>query len=150
MDGAAGSGSERPADLELLRVAVAPEGCFGVILIDGLPAGPVSIERTYPIVESRPRGPQFVKIPTGRYRCVRTTYWKHGYETYEVTGIPGHSRLLFHVANEELDVDGCIGVGSRFGQLDGRPAILESAAGFREFMRLTFGRKAFDLTVRTA
>ncbi len=150
VDDAAGSGSERPADIELVRVCVAPEGCFGVLLVDGVPAGPITLERTYPLVENQPRGPQYVKIPTGRYRCMRTTYWRHGYETYEVTGVPAHDRLLFHVANEELDLDGCIGVGMRFGLLEGRPAILDSREGFAAFMRLAFGRKDFDLVVRAA
>jgi hypothetical protein len=147
MDGAAGSGSER-ADLELVRVAVAPDGCFGVLLIDGIPAGPVTLERTYPLAESRPGGPQFVKIPAGRYRCERTTFYRGGYESYEVTGVLGHSRLLFHQGNDEGDTEGCILVGSRFGWLGSRPAVLDSRNGFSEFMRLAHGRSGFDLLVR--
>lgn len=150
MDGAAGSGTERPADIELVRVCVAPEGAFSVLLIDGVPAGPVCLERTYPLVENRPRGPQFVKIPAGRYRCVRTTFHRGGYPSYEVSGVLGHSRLLFHVANDEADLDGCIGVGMRFGLLRGIPAVLDSREGFSEFLRLTRGRESFELLVRNA
>lgn len=150
MDGAAGSGSERP-DLELVRVSVAPEGAFSVLLIDGVPAGPVCLERTYSVAESTPRGPQFVKIPPGIYDCRRTVFYRGGYDTYEVTGVVGHSRLLFHRGNAELDSDGCILVGRRFGFLGGtRAAVLESVEGFHDFMRLTWGRPAFALRVRNA
>lgn len=149
VDGGAGSASER-ADIELVRVAIAPEGCFGVLLIDGVPAGPVTIERTYPLVESRPRGPQFVKIPSGRYRCVRTMYHRGGYESFEVTGVLGHSRLLWHAGNVEEDSEGCILVGQRFGFLSGRPCVISSRLAFGEFMRLTGGRQSFDLLVRSA
>ena len=124
------------ADLELLRVAVQPEGAFGVLLQDGLPTGLVTVERTYPVAPSVSRGPQYVKIPAGTYRCEATTFIRGGYPTWEVTGVIGHSRLLFHRANSEADVEGCIGVGSRFGWLRGFPAVLESAAGFAEFRRL--------------
>jgi hypothetical protein len=127
---------------------VAPDGCFGVLLIDGIPAGPVTLERTYPLAESRPGGPQFVKIPAGRYRCERTTFFRGGYESYEVTGVVGHSRLLFHQGNDEGDTEGCILVGSRFGWLGSRPAVLDSRNGFSEFMRLAHGRSGFDLLVR--
>ena len=149
VDGGAGSASER-ADLELVRVAVAPDGCFGVLLIDGIPAGPVSLERTYPLAESAPRGPQFVKIPAGRYRCRRTIYQRGGYDTFEVTGVLGHSRLLWHAGNVEGDSEGCILVGQRFGWFGSRPAVLDSRLGFAEFMRLTHGRSGFDLLIRGA
>ncbi len=149
VDGAAGSGSER-ADLELVRVSVAPEGCFSVLLIDDVPAGPVCVERTYPVRESDPLGRQFTKIPPGRYRCRQTQYASGGYPTYEVTGVVGHSRLLFHAGNVELDSEGCILVGQRFGWIGIKPGVLNSRLGFAEFMRLVNGRGYFDLLVRQA
>lgn len=161
MNGAAGSGSETPSggpifadavppDLELVRLCTAPEGCFGVLLIDGIPIGPVTLERTYPVVESRPRGPQYVKIPRGQYRCIRTKYYTGNYDTFEVTGVPGHSRLLFHAGNVEFDSEGCILVGRRFGLLQGQPAVLESIRGFGDLMALLANKPSFDLVVRSA
>jgi hypothetical protein len=141
------------ADLELVRVSIAPEGCFGVLLFEGLPAGIVTLERTWPLAESAPRGPQFVKIPPGLYRCVRTRFVRGGYDTYEVTGVPGHSRLLAHQGNIEGDSEGCMLIGQRFGQVSGRPGVLGSRLGFVEFMRLAAGRSefgAFELAVRNA
>ncbi len=151
MDGAAGSGSEQAADLELVRVCVAPEGCFGVILVEGLPCGLVTAERTYPTDELHPRGPeQYVKIPAGRYACRRTRYERGGYDTYEVTGVVGHSRLLIHKGNTELDSEGCILLGQRFGLVRGAPAVLESAIAFAVFLRLVRDAETFALVVRAA
>ncbi len=147
---ATGSGSERPADIELVRVSVAPEGAFGVVLIDGVPPGLVTLERTYPTDDIRPRGPQYVKIPAGRYLCRRTTFQRGGYETYEVTGVVGHDRLLFHRGNVEGDSEGCILLGQRFGLVRGQPAVLESAIAFAVFMSLVGYRQSFDLAVRAA
>lgn len=149
MNGAAGANTSKP-DLELVRLCIGPDGAFGVIFIDGVPAGPVSLERTYPLVENYPQGPQFVKIPAGLYRCQRTTYYAGGYDTYEITGVVGHSRLLFHAGNVELDSEGCVLLGRRFGVLKGKPAVLESRDGFRDFLQLVHGRPSFDLLVRSA
>lgn len=148
MDGAAGSGTERPADLELVRVAVQPEGAFGVLLAAGLPSGLVTLERTYPTDDLRPRGPQYIKIPAGRYLCRRTFYNGGGYETYEVTDVIGHSRLLFHRGNIEADTEGCILLGQRFGLVRGSIGVLDSALAFATFLRLTSGRSSFELEVR--
>ena len=140
----------RPPDLELVRLCVAPEGAFGVLLLDGVPAGPVTLERTYPVVESRSRGPQVVKIPAGRYHCVRTLFFAGGYQTWEVQGVVGHDRLLFHAGNVEGNSDGCILVGRRFGTLEGAPAVLESKVGFTTMMNILANRQSFDLLVRSA
>ncbi len=148
MVGAAGSGSERPLSLELVRVSVAPEGAFGVLLSQGIPSL-VTLERSYPKDDADPRGPQFTKIPPGRYPCRRTYYHRGGYDTFEVCDVVGHSRLLFHKGNTELDSEGCILVGQRFDRW-GRPAVLESALAFAVFMQLTAGRPVFDLVVRAA
>ncbi len=89
-----------------------------------------------------------MKIPAGRYRCIRTIYQAHSYETFEITGVLGHDRLLIHIANEETDVDGCVGIGRRYGLLRGCPAVLDSCGGFADFMRLVGDRPSFDLLVR--
>lgn len=136
-------------DLELVRLCVAPEGAFGVLMIPGgLPLGLWTIERTYALDPRYPRGPQYVKVPAGRYRCVRTVYHKAGHETYEITGVVGHSRLLIHPANVETDLDGCTGVGLRYDVLGGQPAVLDSRAGFWRLMAWANGRPEFWLRVR--
>lgn len=121
-----------------------------MLLIDGVPCGPITVERSYPVDPAQPRGEQYVKIPPGRYVCKRSVFYRGGYDTYEITGVVGHSRLLFHRGNAEEDSDGCILVGRRFGFVGMRPAVLESREGFAEFMRLTWGRSSFGLRVRAA
>lgn len=85
-------------------------------------------------------------IPTGTYLMRRTIYHKHGYETFEVTGVPNRSRILIHPANTEEDVEGCIGVGLRRGvlavededdpkhPLREKRAVVASREAFRKFM----------------
>jgi hypothetical protein len=133
------SGWSRRVGHEEHRTWVGPrlrqaEGAFGVLLAGSIL--PLSLGRTYPKDDADPRGEQFVKIPPGRYVCRRTYFHRGGFDTYEVTGVEGHSRLLFHKGNVEADSEGCILVGQRFDQW-GRPAVLESALAFSVFMRLT-------------
>ena len=90
-----------------------------------------------------------MKIPAGRHRCVRSFYFKGHYETFEIL-VLGHERLLFHAANLEAHLDGCVGVGRRFGLLFGKPGIMDSREGFRDFMTWAGQRHSFDLEVRSA
>lgn len=142
MDGAAGSGSAMAGTvgLELVRITYKPEGAFGVLLQGGYPFA-VTLEQTNTDLQT--------KIPEGIHRCVPSRFIRGGYETFEVTGIQGHSRLLFHRGNIEAHTDGCILVALEFGSLDGVPAVLGSMGGFRELMR-RFGayKQGFDLLVR--
>ncbi len=129
-----------PALFELVRVAVLPEGAFGVLKHAGLPFA-VTLERTYPFAG----GLQMTKIPIGRHRCVPTWFLRGAYRTFEILA-EGHTRLLFHRGNLEADTDGCVLVAESFGLLQGTPGILDSSNGFAEFMRLA-GDQAFDLAV---
>ena len=125
----------------LQRVAVGPEGAFGVLLADGLPFA-LTLERTY----DAPTG-QSVKIPAGRLRCKRSVYYKGGYPTYEIE-VPGHTRILFHKGNWETDSEGCVLVGESFTELSGRPALGDSKGGFSEFMQRAGDAPDFLLEVR--
>ncbi len=128
-------------DIILLRVSKEPSGCFGVLLQDSIPfAG--TLERTYEV-----DGKQTVKIPPGNYTCVRTTFNKRGYQTYEILGVEGHSRLLFHRGNSEEDSDGCVLVGQGFGLSMGQNSVIYSVAGFHEFMRRLNDRPKLILQV---
>jgi hypothetical protein len=84
-------------------------------------------------------------IPAGTYKVLRTIYYKHGYETFEII-VPGRSRILFHPGNTEEDTDGCVLVGMRRGTLWVRDedaplkplahktAVVNSQQAFRLFM----------------
>jgi len=96
-------------------------------------------------------------IPTGRYVCKRSMYHKGGYPTFEITGVPDRSRILFHVANTEEDVEGCVGVGMRLGVLKKldedtgsirhKIAVLQSRDAFKEFMAFFEGVDFWTLNV---
>ena len=111
--------------VKVKRVALLEEGCFGVILHLGVPFA-VTLERTFGLD---------TVIPAGVYDCVARRYNRGGYETFEITGVIGHSLLLFHKGNWETDLQGCVAIGESFAVLDGRLAIAQSGDGFAEFMR---------------
>ena len=70
-------------------------------------------------LEEEDRGNQrnISAIPPGAYVCRRSRYHAGGYDTYEVTDVPGRSRILFHIGNTEEDTAGCILLGERLGVL---------------------------------
>ena len=127
---------------ELHRVAVLRDGAFGGLLHNGFPFA-VTLERTYDELDEATVS---TKIPLGRFHCTRSVFLGGGYSTFEIH-VPGHSRILFHKGNVEEDSEGCVIVAENFGELRGAPAVLDSAGGFREFMRRASGVSGFELMV---
>ena len=122
--------------LQLKTIAVRDDGCFSVLLWDGRPFA-VSVERTF---DDR------VVIGNGVYSCKRDFYHKGGYPTFEIY-VVGHHRVLFHKGNLETHSEACIIVAESFGVLEGQTAVLDSAGGFNEFMRLAEGLDEFKMEV---
>ena len=91
--------------------------------------------------------PMLSRIPAGEYACVRTWYHKGGYDTYEIVGVEARSRILFHVGNRMVDVNGCVALGLDFGVLGGELAVLRSRDAFAQFMRETRGVLSFPLRI---
>lgn len=101
-------------------------------------------------------------IPAATYQLHRTIFHRHGYECFEVLDVPGRSRILIHIANTENDVEGCIGVGFRFGSLRVardedtgqanvlKRAVVESQAAFRRLMDFCAGADTASLSIRWA
>lgn len=96
-------------------------------------------------------------IPPGVYVCERTWYHGGGYETFEVTDVPGRDRILFHVANTEEDLAGCIGLGLSLGVLKvvdedtghmiHKLAVLRSRTAFKQFMEFFKGVDKWTLVI---
>lgn len=142
--------------LQLLRTENSEDGVFGVLTIGS--------ELTLHTMEDdwKENARRKSCIPAGTYRLRRTMYHKHGYETFEVSGVPDRSRILIHPANTEEDVEGCIGVGLRRGTLTvpdedtpGHPpkakrAIVSSRQAFDLFMRIMQGADEADLVITWA
>ena len=84
-------------------------------------------------------------------KCVRGTHaLANGipFETFEITGVPGHSGLLFHPGNFDRDSHGCTLVGEAVAtQADGSRMITNSRSTFLEFMAALNGVDEFDLKV---
>jgi hypothetical protein len=136
--------------VRLDRFVATPHGTFGQLYLS---------DRSFYTVEEESLGnkPSVSCIPAGTYTCKPTKYHKGGYDTYEVMGVPGRSRILFHVANTEEDVEGCIGLGLNIGVLtvtdeDSKKkvpklAVQQSKPAFTTFMRLLKGVPEFRLIV---
>jgi hypothetical protein len=86
-------------------------------------------------------------IPEGAYLCRRINSPNHG-ETFVVMEVPDRYDILFHVANTMNDVQGCIGIGSDFGFVNGLWAVIQSGAAFTDFMDYLEDDDEFILDIR--
>ena len=94
-------------------------------------------------------------IPCGRYVCRLRHSPRFRRKLYEVTGVPGRSRVLFHSGNwagniekgKRSDVEGCILLGLARGILRAQTAVLESRPALLFFMQSLDGED-FNLTIR--
>lgn len=126
---------------KLKRIASRIDGCFGVLLDDTVPFA-VTCERPW-----ANNTPQISAIPWGTYLCKRVVSPKFGV-TFEITGVPGRSAILFHKGNTIDDSRGCVLIGEAFEPWsDGRVSIAQSGKGFEEFMNRTALFDAFYLKV---
>ena len=129
-------------DLVLTRSQYRPDGIFGTLTADGTWIA-ATLEHAY---ESE-GGEWYAKIPDGTYTCVRGQHQlAHGgpFETFEVTGVPGHTGLLIHCGNFDRDSEGCILVGTSVAG----DHIAASREAFERLMALQAGINQFQLEVR--
>lgn len=129
-------------DLILVREKKRPSGIFGKLCApDGITFC-LTLEHAYPTTEGYQP-----KLPAGTYRCVRGPHQLHTgpiFETFEITGVPGHTGILFHVGNWNRDSEGCVLVGYT---ISGDNALTRSRDTFKKFMELQAGLDEFQLTV---
>lgn len=85
-------------------------------------------------------------IPTGQYVCRKVNSPKFG-ETFEVAGVPGRDKVLFHAGNTVKDTRGCILEGSEVGKLKGDRAVLNSGKTFQRFLEEMSNEDEAVLTV---
>ena len=130
------------ADLELRRVDKRPDGIMSELYCRGKVIAN-TMEHSY---DGQP------KLSDGVYTCVRGTHRLHNgipFVTFEVTGVPGHSGILFHVGNWNKDSDGCILVGDAVVDSSQGRMITNSKVMFADLMALQAGVDSFTLTVKT-
>lgn len=128
--------------LTLKRISLDKEGTYGV-LIDGTKPFAVTLERAWADNQK-----SISCIPVGEYLCSRKLSPRFG-KTFEITGVPGRSHILFHKGNTTDDTEGCILVAEEFGTLgNNKVSVLHSGAGFGEFMNKLAGTDEFTLVVK--
>ena len=127
--------------IDLIRLEEHPtDGTFGTLRIDG---------RAFCVTLEPPdlnNAQDVSNIPPGNYKCRR--YSSAAYpRTFEVTGVPNRSRVLFHYGNTVDDTHGCIILGQYFGKLRDNRAVLNSGNTFAAFMGMTANENEFDLNI---
>ena len=131
----------------LRRTTSTQAGLFGTLS----PTGLVSLELNW-----RDNKRQVSCIPAGEYNCVWKASPNFGM-CYHVTDVPGRSHILIHAANfaglvslgQRADLQGCIALGMRSGELYGQPALLESKRGVKAFVT-AMAKQPFILKIEDA
>lgn len=129
--------------MEIVRIEQGADGTFGVLSLDG---------RVFCLTLEPPDRNNAVGrscVPAGRYACRRVDSPRFG-RTFEVSGVPGRTHILFHKGNVVADTSGCVVLGSRFGLLGQERAVLDSGSAFDAFLGRCAGLHGFDLTIREA
>ena len=110
------------------RISETPEQTCGVLIDDRFKPLCLTLEDPWRLNE---KGKSC--IPPGVWKAVPYDAPTYG-ETWEVQ-VPGRSAILFHPGNSEADTQGCILLGSEWG--DGKPLdILESKKAFAAFKKM--------------
>lgn len=136
-------------NLKLHRFETTDEGTFGVLIHNHKPFA-VTLERQW--LDNK-KG--ISCIPEGEYICKRCrTSPEYGYkdspkfgDTFQITNVPGRSKILFHKGNIDDDSHGCVLIGEQFGELGLSAAILSSKQGFNEFNLLLHGYDTFKISI---
>lgn len=128
-------------DLKLNRKEYWADGILSELTTDKGKIIAHTLEHAY---DSKP------KLPEGVYKCIRGTHRLHDgipFETFEITGVEGHSGILIHVGNWNKDSDGCILLGDAVAASKQGTMITNSKVAFHDFMSLQTGVNSFTLTV---
>jgi hypothetical protein len=126
----------------LLRDTFADDGIFGVLVTDDHQPMAETLEHAYLCAD----GVYRPKVPPGTYECRRGVHQLSGrlpFETFEVTGVEGHSGILFHPGNRNGDSSGCILLG--VSRSEG--CINNSREAFEKFMDSLNSVNTFTLLV---
>lgn len=134
-------------DLVLTRKERRADGVFSDLTDERGNFVATTLEHAYPIGSAWEP-----KIPNGAYTCQRGEHRLEGmaapFTTFEVTGVPGHSNLLFHTGNRNADSAGCILLGHGVVGFGVAQGINFSRLTFQRFMEMQAGVDEFRLTVQ--
>lgn len=133
-------------NLTLRRKDFTIDGIFGVLENESGQIIAATLEHAYPydcfggLFKS--------KIPNGIYICQRGMHTleriKEPFETFEITGVVGHTHILFHVGNTNMDSEGCVLLGTeKWNEM-----VIKSRDAFNKFMQLQTDVNIFSLVVK--
>ena len=133
----------------LKRISVGADGVFSEFRFDGDDHySMITAEHAY---FNGDTGLWEAKIQPGSYECVRGVHALHSgpVETFEVTGVNGHSGILCcHVGNyPQVDSDGCVLAGYEALIVDGKKMVTCSKATYLSYMARLDGIDHFTLVV---
>lgn len=131
-------------DLILTRQERQSQGVFS--LLTGGPITLYTCEHSYQNAD----GSWDAKVQPGEYVCVRGPHSLDGvhiFTTYEITGVVGHTNILFHPGNTEIDSEGCVLLGLGFSTLNGMKDVSRSQEAFLAFINWQAGVERFTLKV---
>jgi hypothetical protein len=134
-------------NLCLVRSEYGQFGIFGKLMSqDKSCQVAVTLEHAY---SSSASGPitYIPKLPPGEYVCVKgihqLAHMRAPFETFEITDVPGHFGILFHVGNDNEDSAGCV----LLGRSRAVNRIEYSRGTFERFLQLQKSVDQFTLTV---
>lgn len=135
-------------NLTLVRKLRRPDG-----IISDLYDGELLIAQTLEHSYLQPDGRYDAKISPGFYVCRRGPHRLHNmtqdFETFEITGVVGHTNILFHWGNYNADSEGCVLVGTSYAVTPQGVAMITASRGaFARLMDHANGLNEFTLTVR--
>ena len=137
-------------NVTIKRTDISEQGAFSEVYDDLARQIAVGLERAFHATKTVAREIVDIwapKIPEGAYECVRGKHRLDGmledFETFEITGVDGHTGLLFHWGNWTKDSDGCVLLGTTRS----KDMIMESRQAFNRFMALQAGVDKFTLQV---
>ena len=139
-------------NLTLKRHSYTDDGIFGMLYDEKGDMIAVTLEHAYE--SGNGDGSYAPKLTTGVHTCVRGQHRLHGmsndFTTFEITGVPGHTNILFHWGNYNRDSEGCVLLGRRIVPNPDSPTdnmITSSRNTFNKFLDLQIGIDQFTLTV---
>jgi hypothetical protein len=132
-------------NLTLVRDTFTDKGIFGILTGDGFSC--VTLEHAYPMPLEHSQAFE-PKLQDGSYTCVRGIHRLSNlidFETFEITGVLGHSDILFHKGNYNADSEGCVLLGEKVIS----DSITNSLVTFNKFLDFQQGCDTFQLVVQS-
>lgn len=130
--------------LVLKRLETSNQGTFGVLEISTDNNVFFMYTLELPWVNNLPN---ISCIPTGKYRGMWEISPRFKRFMYGLKNVPGRAGVRIHSANLASQLNGCIALGLKLGQIEGKKAILLSSTAVRQFEKL-MNKQEFELEIK--